>query len=149
MRFCGNDFREFHHPIIIQNKRPIIQYLTTYLATDVFRCQDMSSTHFLSRWPSRRSPGVLHSLMTVFASRWPLMLRIKRDYAALLNASNRRASLSRSGRSTLRLGSWMTCPTIPLRPSSRNGPSRISSSRSETWMRKSGSIPISWESKAA
>ena len=106
-------------------------------------------THFLSRCPVVDLWSVLCSLKTVFASPWPLVLRINRDYAAFLNSSNRLASRSRSGRSTPRRGSWIICPTIPFSPSSRNGPSWISSSRSETWMRKSGSIPISWASKAA
>ena len=70
-------------------------------------------------------------------------------YADFLNCSNRSASRSRSGRSSLRLGNWITCPTIPFSPSSRKGPSWISSSRSETWMWKSGSIPIRCTSKAA
>jgi len=67
--------------------------------------------------------------------------RVQRDHstprcssfaqAAFLNSSNRIASRSRSGRSRLRLGSWITCPAIPFSPSSRNGPSWISSSRSD------------------
>jgi hypothetical protein len=68
-----------------------------------------------SRAGSRRQPGTN-------PRSYP---RCGRDYAAFLNSSNRRASRPRSGRSSFRRGSWITCPTIPLRPSSRNGPSRI------------------------
>lgn len=45
--------------------------------------------------------------------------------------SKRIASRSRSGRSSSRPGLSIVLPAIPLRPSSRNGPSWISSSRSE------------------
>jgi hypothetical protein len=93
-----------------------------------------------SRAGPHRQPGTKPSPVSAVRSR---------DYAAFLNCSNRSANRSRSGRSLLRRGNWINCPTIPLRPSSRNGPSWISSSRSETWIRKSGSIPIRCASKAA
>jgi hypothetical protein len=86
-----------------------------------------------SRAGPHRQPGTKPSPVSAVRSR---------DYAAFLNCSNRSANRSRSGRSLLRRGSWISCPTIPFRPSSRNGPSWISSSRSETWMRKFGSMPI-------
>jgi hypothetical protein len=57
--------------------------------------------------------------------------------------SNRIARRSRLGRSSLRRASWITCPTIP-RPSSRNGPSWISSSRSEGIVNLTRSSRPSW-----
>ena len=74
---CPNYFRDFHHHIIIQNERPIIQYLTTYLVTEVYRFQGMSRHSLLIAVAESSIFGVLRSPITVFASRWPLVSRIK------------------------------------------------------------------------